>query len=238
MRRPSPALAVALLALFVSLGGVGYAAFTLPAGSVGTAQLTSGAVTADKIARGAVGALRINRNSVQARVLGDCTSGAAAISAIDAQGNVTCLSTRPQELETGPGSPTEIGDFPPQQVATETLSGRLPALVLSTPYVRVTGTAGVDQHVEVTCTLAASPLAGYTQTRSATFDLSSSHEVQAGSIPLVITEPGDSTSVTVAVSCGRTVQGGGALPTVGVLAEIHALQTGGNVTTTTTTTTG
>ena len=237
---------MALLALFVSLGGVGYAAFTLPVNSVGSAQLQNGAVTATKIARGAVGAIRINRNSVQARVLGDCTSGAAAIAAIDPQGNVTCLSTRPQEVETGPGTPTDVGDFPPQQLATETISGRLPELVSSTPYVRITGTAGIDQHVELTCTLAASPLTGYTQTRTASFDLASSHEIETGSVPLLITEPGDSTSITLSVSCGRTVQGGGAPPAVEVTAEIHALQTGGNITaaattpttTTTTTTTG
>ena len=36
--KPSPAMAVALLALFVSLAGVSYAATSLPRNSVGTAQ--------------------------------------------------------------------------------------------------------------------------------------------------------------------------------------------------------
>jgi len=41
--------AVAYLALFVALGGTGYAAVNLPAGSVGTRQLRNGAVTPAKL---------------------------------------------------------------------------------------------------------------------------------------------------------------------------------------------
>jgi hypothetical protein len=47
--RPSPALAVALVALVVAMGGTSYAAITLPAKSVGTKQLKKGAVTTKKI---------------------------------------------------------------------------------------------------------------------------------------------------------------------------------------------
>ena len=46
--------AVAYIALFVALGGTSYAALSLPAGSVGTRQLRSGAVTGTKLAKGAV----------------------------------------------------------------------------------------------------------------------------------------------------------------------------------------
>jgi hypothetical protein len=49
LRRPSPALVVALAALFVSLGGGAYAAVALPRGSVGPVQLRNGAVTAPKV---------------------------------------------------------------------------------------------------------------------------------------------------------------------------------------------
>ena len=50
LRRPSPGLVVGIIALFVALGGTSYAAIvTLPSGSVGTAQLKNGAVTAGKI---------------------------------------------------------------------------------------------------------------------------------------------------------------------------------------------
>jgi hypothetical protein len=49
LRRPSPAMLVALLALFVALGGSSYAALQLPKGSVGTKQLKNGAVTSPKV---------------------------------------------------------------------------------------------------------------------------------------------------------------------------------------------
>jgi hypothetical protein len=47
--RPSPALVISIIALTISLGGTGYAAFALPAGSVGTKQLKNGSVTAAKV---------------------------------------------------------------------------------------------------------------------------------------------------------------------------------------------
>ncbi len=47
--RPSPALAVAGLALFVALSGVSYAAVALPRDSVGAPQLKSNAVTSAKV---------------------------------------------------------------------------------------------------------------------------------------------------------------------------------------------
>jgi hypothetical protein len=59
-RRPSPALVVALIALFVSLGGTSYAAFTLPKNSVGTKQLKKNAVTSVKIRNKAVTAAKLN----------------------------------------------------------------------------------------------------------------------------------------------------------------------------------
>jgi hypothetical protein len=48
--RPSPALVISLIALFVALGGTSYAAFSLPKGSVGPAQLKNKAVTPLKVA--------------------------------------------------------------------------------------------------------------------------------------------------------------------------------------------
>jgi hypothetical protein len=46
---PRPSTAVALVALAVALGGTGYAATVLPAGSVGTSQLKDGAVVSAKV---------------------------------------------------------------------------------------------------------------------------------------------------------------------------------------------
>ena len=50
--RPSPAMIVALAALFVALGGTSYAAFSLPKNSVGSAQIKRGAVTIDENRQG------------------------------------------------------------------------------------------------------------------------------------------------------------------------------------------
>jgi hypothetical protein len=49
VRLPAPSTVVAGIALMVALGGVGYAAAVLPAGSVGTAQLKNGAVVSSKV---------------------------------------------------------------------------------------------------------------------------------------------------------------------------------------------
>ena len=53
--RPSPAMVVASLALFVALGGVGYAALNLPTGSVKSKHLAAGSVKKSEIASTAVG---------------------------------------------------------------------------------------------------------------------------------------------------------------------------------------
>lgn len=50
--------AAATIALFVALGGTSYAAFSLPASSVGTKQLKNGAVTKAKLGHGLVAAER------------------------------------------------------------------------------------------------------------------------------------------------------------------------------------
>jgi hypothetical protein len=47
---------IGVLALFVALGGTGYAAISIPAGSIGTRALRNGAVTTNKLAKGILGA--------------------------------------------------------------------------------------------------------------------------------------------------------------------------------------
>ena len=63
-RRPSPAMAVALLALFVALGGTGYAALKLPRGSVGSKELKRNAVTSPKLKRNAVTSSKVKNHSL------------------------------------------------------------------------------------------------------------------------------------------------------------------------------
>ena len=62
--RPSPALIVAFVALFVAMGGIGYATAKLKPNSVKTKNIKSGAVTTDKIADGAVTTPKLAPNAV------------------------------------------------------------------------------------------------------------------------------------------------------------------------------
>ena len=56
--------AIALLALFVALGGTSYAALNIPAGSVGTRQLRNGAVTNKKLANGSITPVKFDGRSI------------------------------------------------------------------------------------------------------------------------------------------------------------------------------
>ena len=62
--RPSPALAVASLALFLALGGVGYAALNIPTGSIKSSHLAKGSVKKSEIARNAVGRSELATSAV------------------------------------------------------------------------------------------------------------------------------------------------------------------------------
>ena len=53
-RPPRPSTVIACIALAVALGGTGYAATLLPAGSVGTTQLRDGAVVSAKVKNGSL----------------------------------------------------------------------------------------------------------------------------------------------------------------------------------------
>lgn len=56
--------AIAYLALFVALGGTGYAVTNLPADSVGARQLKNGAVTSKKLANGSVTARKLDPRAI------------------------------------------------------------------------------------------------------------------------------------------------------------------------------
>jgi hypothetical protein len=60
-------MVVALFALFVALGGTGYAIATLPANSVGTKQLKKSAVTAKKLYKNAVSSRKVKNFSLLAK---------------------------------------------------------------------------------------------------------------------------------------------------------------------------
>jgi hypothetical protein len=69
-RRPSPAMVVALIALFIALSGVTYAAVNMPANSVGTKQIKNNAVTGQKLANDAVTSNKVRDYSLLAKDFG------------------------------------------------------------------------------------------------------------------------------------------------------------------------
>ena len=86
--------AIALIALFVALGGTSYAAFSLPAGSVGTPQLRNGAVTSRKLSKGAVTAASLDPKSIA----GDIADWAQ----ISADGHVMASNPRASATTSNP----------------------------------------------------------------------------------------------------------------------------------------
>jgi hypothetical protein len=64
--RPTPSTVIAGLALFVALGGTGYAVTSLPVGSVGTAQLKANAVVSSKVLNGSLLAADFKKGQLRA----------------------------------------------------------------------------------------------------------------------------------------------------------------------------
>jgi hypothetical protein len=111
LHRPSPALVVATIALFVALGGTGYAAFGLPRNSVGTKQLKNGAVTTSKIRDGAVTGAKVKGHSltgasIDLNTLGTVPSAVRAghASAADSATNATSAANAANATNLG-GAP-------------------------------------------------------------------------------------------------------------------------------------
>jgi hypothetical protein len=86
--RPSPATAIALVSLFVALGGTSYAAFAVPQNSVGTKQLKNNAVTTGKLANHAVTKSKFNPAGV---TVPNAKRAAAAKTALHADAASTAL---------------------------------------------------------------------------------------------------------------------------------------------------
>jgi len=66
LRRPTPAIVISLVALFVALGGTGYSAVSklLPKNSVGTTQVINGSLQTADLSKKARAALKGNRGAV------------------------------------------------------------------------------------------------------------------------------------------------------------------------------
>jgi hypothetical protein len=240
-RRPSAPMVVSFIALFVSLGGAGYAAVSLPKNSVGNAQLQnnsvgnfklkSNAVGAKKIISGSVGATQVNSSQVQLRVSSSCSTG--AISAVGLSGSVTCTPALANEFGSNTAATTLVAS--PTQVATQSLAAGSSYLVLAYPHAVITAGAAT-QHVEVSCTLSVPAGSGTpppanptTTTKTLAVDVASTSDPAAGTIPLVLPVASSTSIQPATVSCTDTPASPATpAPTVKVDTTISALQTSSN----------
>jgi hypothetical protein len=214
--RPSPAIVISSVALFVALGGASYAAISLPAGSVGNEQIRDGAVSYKKIRPNSVGWQRANLDTLQMRVTGKCSSG-SAIGSIGRWGNVSCNTSAPTQF--GTTNNTAAVGSAATTVTSETLPAGASYLAIANPTATVTSGAA-QQHVTVTCTLT---VGSNTETRSATVDTDgTTGDRSDASIPLQGTgQPG-----TSSVSCQSSATGGPAPATI-VTSGLNAIQIAG-----------
>jgi hypothetical protein len=81
---------LALVCALLALGGASYAAFSLPAGSVGPKQIRSGAVTSQKLANGSVTAAKFNAGQIRGSI--------RFWARIDANGRVIASAPRAQTI--------------------------------------------------------------------------------------------------------------------------------------------
>jgi trimeric autotransporter adhesin len=232
-RRPTASLVISVVALFVALGGVSYAAFQAPPGSVGTLAIKNGAVTNpkirnlavnfNKIAYGTVGIRRINIDQVQTRVYGNCSGSTGAIGSINNVGKVTCNSTLPDEL--GTSSSAVAVNSTASTVVTRALPSGASYLVFANPYATITGTAA-GQQVQVACTLSAD---GASTTRTISAEVGASTRTIEQAIPIVLPAPSPGPSAgTAALSCTQTSTPATPAPTVSVQSTLNAIQTASN----------
>jgi hypothetical protein len=232
-RRPSAALVVSFLALFVSLGGAGWAALRIPPRSVGNAQLQNFSVGAaklkpnsvgpGKIIAGAVGARQVDASQVQLRVSGPCTMG--AIQSIATSGNVTCTQVLSNEYGTSPAAVT-LGAGS-TQLATVSLPSGSSYLVLAYPHAVISGATG--QRVEVDCTLSVPSGTGTSSTtKSLAVVFGSGGDSQAGTIPLVLPVASSTSAQTAAVSCADSETPSTQAPSVAIDSTLNAIQTASN----------
>lgn len=234
-RRPSAPLVVSFLALFVALGGAGYAATRLPPNSVGNAQLRNGSVGnwklkfssvgARKIINGAVGTNQVNSSQVQLRVSEACATG--AVKSVGLSGSVACTPTLPSEY--GTSAPAVTLGSSSTQIATESLPAGSSYLVLAYPHAVITGNP--EQRVEVDCTLSVPSIGNSTATETSDLAFAfpvTATESQAGTIPLAVPVPSSTSAATATVSCSDTATPAKPATKVTVQTTINALQTASN----------
>lgn len=112
--RPTPALVISLIALMVALGGTSYAAFRLPAGSVGTRQLANRSVSTAKIKNGAVTGSKVAPDSltganINVGTLGSVPSASNANHAVSADSATNASHATNADSATTAAAATALG---------------------------------------------------------------------------------------------------------------------------------
>jgi hypothetical protein len=135
LRRPSPAMIVACLALLIALGGTSVAAVSqLATNSVGTPQLKNNAVTAAKIASNAVVAAKIKNASVTNPKIANNAVNSAKV----ANSSLTRVDFAPGQLPAGPTGPQGPAG-PAGPVGPRGPTGAISALTVRSATVSVPG---------------------------------------------------------------------------------------------------
>ena len=121
-RHLSFANVTASIALFVALGGTGYAAISLPRNSVGATQIRRAAVTSSKVHSGAIG-----RSAIRSKAVGSSEIRTDAVGASEIRRG----AVRSSEIRDGSVSSTDIADgtIAPADLSTATVAAfQSPAL--------------------------------------------------------------------------------------------------------------
>lgn len=195
-RRPSPAMVVALIALFVALGGSAYA-LTVPKNSVGTAQLKDSAVTGAKLHNSAVTSSKVMNGSLLAA---NFKAGQIAAGLGPAGGSLTGSYPDPS-IATGAVSTSDFasGAQAPDSAQLGTMAPTAYGSVMSGRVTNLSVTNGATDYG------AASGTSGAASTWNSTYTPSPNQDLIARDFVVqLFTSPGPGTSRTISLNVGGT----------------------------------